>query len=108
MSDPGITLTERERAIVSSVLRGFADRIDRVTVFGSRALGRARPASDIDLAIHGALDGAALARLWSLFDRSGLAVTTDLVHYEALGDVPLRRHIDRYGKTLFTRGDLAR
>ncbi|MDR6788680.1 putative nucleotidyltransferase [Sphingomonas sp. BE138] len=107
MTDDAITITDRERAIVGSVLRAFADRIDRVAVFGSRALGRARPASDIDLALYGSLDAAALARLWSLFDRSGLAVTTDLVHYEALGDVPLRRHIDRYAKTLFTHEDLA-
>lgn len=106
MTATEIVMTDRERAIVKSVLRPFADHIRDVSVFGSRALARARPSSDIDLVLRGDLDDSMLARLWSLFDRSGLAVTTDLVRYEALGDVPLRRHIDLYGKTLFTHADL--
>lgn len=102
-----IAITERQRAIVHDVLAPFAERIREVLIFGSRALGRARPASDIDLALCGDLDDATLARIWSLLDRSSLAVTVDVVHYESLGDVPLRRHIDRYARTLFTQQDLA-
>ena len=84
----------------------FADRIDRVSVFGSRALGRARPASDIDLAVYGAIDDVELARIWSLLDESSLAVTVDIVRYDGLGSASLRRHIDQCGKPLFDRDEL--
>lgn len=95
-------LTEREARIVSSVLAPFADAIEHIAVFGSRALGTARPSSDIDLAIYGALTEAQLARLWTLFDESSLAVTVDLIDYHRLENSALRRHIEAVGKVLFT------
>ena len=90
-----------------AVLAPFADRIERVAVFGSRALGRARPASDIDLVLYGSLDDRTTARIWSLFDRSSLAVTVDVVRYEGLEPGSFRRPVDAVGKTLFTRDDLS-
>ncbi|NYD90483.1 nucleotidyltransferase family protein [Sphingomonas melonis] len=102
----GIMLSERDRAIVRSVLSPFADRIDRVGVFGSRALGSARPASDIDLVIWGDLDARTLARLGTLFGESSLAVSVDVILYGPELAAALRRHIDRAAKTLFTRDDL--
>jgi len=56
--------------------------------------------------LHGDLDDAAMARIWTLLDESSLAVTVDLVRYEDLGDVPLRRHIDQCAKPLFDRAEL--
>ena len=105
--DDGLMLTPRARSIVRGVLSPFADRIERVGVFGSRALGRARPASDIDLVLYGDLDDATLARIWSLFDQSSLAVTVDVVRYDAIRGTALGRHVDRYARTLLERTDLA-
>ena len=99
-------ISERDRAIVRSVLGVFADRIDRVGVFGSRALGSARPASDIDLVLWGNIDGRTLARLGTLFDESSLAVSVDVILYGPELAAALRRHIDRVAKTLFLRDDL--
>lgn len=99
-------LTERERQIVGDVLSPFADRIKRAAVFGSRALGTARPASDIDLVLYGDLSEADVARLWTLFDESSLAVSVDVVDYARLGQQPLTRHIDAVAQTLFTREEL--
>jgi predicted nucleotidyltransferase len=102
----GIVLSDRDRAIVRSVLSPFADRIDRVGVFGSRALGSARPASDIDLVLWGDLDAGTLARLATLFGESSLAVSVDVIRHSPELAAALRRHIDRAAKTLFTRDDL--
>ena len=99
-------LTEREVQIVERVLKPFADRIDRVAVFGSRALGNARPASDIDLVLYGSLSEAEVARLWTLFDESALAVTVDVVDYPRLVPSSFKRHIDAVAKTLFTQEQL--
>jgi len=101
-----LTLSDRDRDILRVVLSQFADQIDRVSVFGSRALGRAHSASDIDLAIYGGLDDAVIARIWSLLDESSLAVTVDVVRYDGLAGTSLRRHIDQYAKPLFDRADL--
>ncbi|WP_083843626.1 nucleotidyltransferase domain-containing protein, partial [Desulfobacter postgatei] len=83
--------------------------IEKVIVFGSRAMGNEKPGSDIDLAI------------------SGLKVTSELVekihnylvrrnpvsyiflyclHFETLTNPDLRNHILEYGKILYHRGRL--
>lgn len=103
----GPAVSANERRILRDVLAPFADRIDTVAVFGSRALGTQRPASDIDLVIHGTLDDAAVARIWSLLDQSSLAVTVDVVRYDDLYDAALRRHIDGCAKVLFDREELS-
>lgn len=104
--DDGITLSERDRAIVQRVLAPYADRVERVGVFGSRALGNARPASDLDLVLWGDLDDAVLARFWTLFDESSLAITVDIVAYHPALSSALRSHVDQVAKVLFTREQL--
>ncbi|WP_374944634.1 nucleotidyltransferase domain-containing protein [Sphingomonas sp.] len=104
--DDDIILSERDREIVRGVLLPFADRIERVAVFGSRANGKARPASDIDIALWGDVDDALRARLWSLFDRSSLAVSVDVVVYSPTLSVFMRHHIDVASRLLFSGADL--
>lgn len=99
-------LSERESAIVQRVLAPYAAQIERAAVFGSRAMGTARPASDIDLVLYGTLSEGQVARLWTMFDESPLAVTVDLVAYNLDIHPPLRRHIDSVARTLFERQDL--
>lgn len=99
-------VSDRDRSILRGILSVFADRIDRAAIFGSRALGRAHAASDIDLVLYGSLDDAAVARIWTMLDESGLAVTVDVARYEGLGHSSLRRHIDAYALPLFDRDEL--
>ena len=101
-----IAITKREREIVRGVLSPYAEKIDEVAVFGSRAMGTARPASDIDLVIYGDLSEDQISRLWSLFDQSSLAVTVDIADYSRVAHAPLKRHIDAVAIPLFTRADL--
>lgn len=105
---PEPTLTERERAVLKGVLSRFADRIERVGVFGSRATGKARPNSDIDLVLYGDVDSDLENRLWTLLEDSDLAVTVDLAAYPLVVHPGLKRHIDATAVTVFTRSDLQR
>lgn len=101
-----IDLTERELEILRSVLASYACVIDTVGVFGSRAMGRAHPASDIDLVLYGQLTEQQIQRLWSKFDQSSLAVTVDIADYARIKHAPLKRHIDAAMKPLFHKSDL--
>lgn len=93
-------LTEAERAIVQRLLDAHRHEIGKAVVFGSRATGRARPSSDIDLALTGVKNPATVDRLRTEFEESLLAVTVDLVDYDRLANPRLRAHIDAVGIAL--------
>lgn len=101
-------LTATQRRELARVFSPFADRIERVGVFGSRATGRARPNSDIDLVIYGDIDAALETRLWTLLEDSNLAVNADLIAYPLLNHDGLKAHIDATIIPVFERGDLQR
>ncbi|MCU0882598.1 MAG: nucleotidyltransferase domain-containing protein [Hyphomonadaceae bacterium] len=82
-------------ATIARVLSPYRGRIKRAALFGSRATGRARPGSDVDLALWGeALTGRDMSDLFHAFDESDLPVTVDLVHVETCTSDDLRRHIE--------------
>ena len=95
-----------DRAVLRDILARYADRIDRVGLFGSRATGAARRNSDIDLVVYGRLDAAGIDRLWTLFEDSPLSVSVDVVAYADDLYPPLRRHIDAMSLPLFSHADL--
>ncbi len=105
MPDHG--LSPENIAILRRIFACFAGRIERVDLFGSRATGKFRPNSDIDLAIHGDLTVDELARLRGMFEESSLPVSVDAVLYGTIAHPPLKEHIDRVAMPLFTRKDLA-
>lgn len=100
------SVSPARRDVLRSVLSGYSEQIDRVAVFGSHALGRARDNSDIDLVIYGQLTDRDIDRLWTLFDSSQLSVPVDVVHYRSTLYPPLKNHIDAVAKTLFTKQQL--
>ena len=104
MSDP-FGLTADHRDLLRDILATAGDRIDRVAVFGSRATGRYRPNSDLDLVLYGSADQAACDRLWTLFQESPLPFSVDVVSYAAIDSPPLRTHIDAVARPLFVRTD---
>lgn len=75
---PGLTASQRETvgSIVSQCLPGA-----QVLVFGSRATGRCRPTSDLDLLVvkPDAIDWGVRARLHDAFDASELPFRVDVV-----------------------------
>lgn len=81
------------------------DKIDQVKIFGSRALGSYRAGSDIDLALEGrSIELNDLLDVRVKLDNLILPYRFDLVDYRSLADNdPLKEHIDRVGKVIFTR-----
>jgi uncharacterized protein len=104
MPDHGLT-PEQVRLIIA-MLHPYAHQIERVGLFGSRATGRYRPNSDIDLVLYGSLDEATISRLWTLFAESSLPVKVDVLRYNPEMYPPLKAHIDDEGVPFLTQADL--
>ncbi len=80
--------------------------IETATLYGSRALGRHRPGSDIDLTLAGAgLDGGTLARLDAALDDLLLPWRFDLSLQSCLQSPELIEHIQRVGQLFYCRSD---
>jgi uncharacterized protein len=80
--------------------------VEAAILYGSRALGRYRPASDIDLTLIGpAISAAALARIDAELDDLLLPWMIDLSALSAIRHPALLAHIERVGVELYRRPD---
>jgi uncharacterized protein len=79
--NPRLALSEQELATVREILRRHLAPEFSVFVFGSRAGGRVKPWSDLDLAFEGSrpVPPATMADLAADFDESSLIWKVDLV-----------------------------
>lgn len=94
-------LNERDLKTIFSLLEHFPD-VRLVHLFGSRAKGTYRKASDIDMAImNDGLQPETLPRLKSAFEESSLPYLVDLVNYPKVEQAELRAHIERVGIPFF-------
>lgn len=86
------------------ILTRACDRYPEITglvLFGSRAKGCHKPASDVDLAIKGsAVSRRTVAQLLSDLEDSPLPFFADVVAYDSITNPDLRSHIDRCGIVL--------
>lgn len=99
-------LTSQQLKIICSILIPYADKIEQVGLFGSRATGNFRNNSDIDIVLYGDVDEVIIHRLYTLFMESSLAIKVDINAYNLVAYPPLKEHIDNNVKTLFTKQDL--
>jgi predicted nucleotidyltransferase len=83
-----IDLTVEQRGLVWQILRANLPPAAKVWVFGSRATGRARRYSDLDLAIDAGrpLTLDETASLADAFSESDLAYRVDIVDWRAIDD----------------------
>jgi predicted nucleotidyltransferase len=93
-------------AWIVRILRPYAEALDHVAVFGSRATGRARSNSDIDLVLYGRLQDADIDRIRTMFEESALSVSVDVLLYSDHLYSPLKRHIDQSAVVLLSSHDL--
>lgn len=78
--------------------------VQGVVLFGSRAMGTWKPASDIDLALEGAtLDLNDLLQLKASVGELNLPVDVDLLLLDTLKNPDLLRHIDTCGVVWWRR-----
>jgi predicted nucleotidyltransferase len=94
-------LNEEQRALILEILSTAQESIQQVAVFGSRAQGKHRVNSDLDIVIYGSADEAVCDRLWTLFHESSLSFAVDLVSYSTITYAPLLAHIDAVARPLF-------
>jgi hypothetical protein len=80
--------------------------VESATLYGSRALGRHRPASDIDLTLIGpTISAASLARIDADLDDLLLPWMIDLSCLASIDHPALLAHIERAGVELYRRRD---
>jgi len=76
--------------------------VHQVKIFGSRAMDRFENHSDVDLALWGDLNQALIARIMGELDELPLPYTFDVQAYESIKHEPLKRHIDEFGRVLYS------
>ena len=79
--------------------------IEKVVLYGSRALGHFEKASDIDLALVGSMiTNKDVSRIHNLIECQGpMLLWADVLHYESLKNKELRRKIDETGKIIYVK-----
>ena len=93
-------LSDRDMSVIQRIFSKYPE-VQRVNIFGSRALGNFRSGSDIDLAILDDNVSAKVIRsIIAEFEDSNLPYRVDVLHYPSLQHQELREHIMRVGKLL--------
>jgi predicted nucleotidyltransferase len=96
-------LKEQQVADIINVMAAFT-QVEQAVIYGSRAKGNYKPASDIDLALKGKdLNTAILNQIASRLDDLLLPYTFDLAIYQHIKDPHVLAHIERVGKVLYTK-----
>ena len=97
---PRFGLPARVVTVLHGLFRGVP-AVERVWVYGSRASGRERSDSDVDLAVDAPdLDDGGFARLAMQVEAQGLLFGVDLVHWQRVRDPAFRAAIER-GRAIF-------
>jgi predicted nucleotidyltransferase len=78
-------------------------QIIQVFVYGSRAMGRQTPGSDIDLAIITEGDQDLSGSVKADLEELPTPYLFDVIEYRSITHKPLREHIDRVGKLLYKK-----
>jgi len=104
-SAQAIGLPASAMAAIQMVLATYPE-VEAAILYGSRALGRHRPASDIDLTLTGhVIRNATLARIDADLDDLLLPWVIDLSALAAISHPALLDHIQRAGVLLYRRSD---
>lgn len=94
-------LTEKQFLLMINTIFSFTE-IEKVLIFGSRATGIFKPASDIDLAVFGQkVKRTTINRLYSALDDLPLPFMFDLLNYNQLTNESLKEKIDEQGQIFF-------
>lgn len=91
---------DENRAIIEAVAAAVKTfpNVSEAVLFGSRALGREKVGSDVDIALKGDVDIDTLAAIaHTLNEETSLPYFFDLLAYDSIANEALKSHIDRYG-----------
>ncbi len=104
MSDAGnFGIAARSREKLLSLFASYP-QVERVIIYGSRAMGTHKVGSDIDLTLIGKdLDTSHLIRILSDIEDLSLAYTVDLSILSSLSSEGLLDHIKRLGRDFYAK-----
>ncbi|MFV1974897.1 MAG: nucleotidyltransferase family protein [Candidatus Scalindua sp.] len=91
-------LKERDIKYITESIKAFSE-IKEVVLFGSRAKGKFKTGSDVDMAIKGEdiTHSTVTSLSYLLNEEKPLPYYFDIVHYEKIKEPELKEHIDRVG-----------
>jgi predicted nucleotidyltransferase len=80
-------------------------QIEKALLFGSRAMGNFKKASDIDIAIMGEhADFRIAAHIkYELEEETNLPYFFDIIAYNTIDNNALKEHLHKYGKVIYTK-----
>jgi len=94
---------------IDYLISGFQtfNEIEKAMIFGSRAMGNYKNASDIDIAIFGKNIGLqTVSRLYNLLNEElSIPYFIDVVHFETIKNKELKEHILNKGKIIYQKKD---
>lgn len=95
-------LSDKTLATLDSIFRKYPG-VKQAVIYGSRAKGKYKRGSDIDLSLKTDMSfvHADLLRIGNDFDDSDIPYFVDVSIYEKLSNPDLKAHIDRVGKILY-------
>ncbi len=92
-------LNDKTRHAILEVLNQHP-KIERIVLFGSRAMGTFTHTSDIDLALYGDLTLRDQARIAAEMEQLSIPYKVDLVRMKTVTSPELLEHIKQHGKPL--------
>ncbi len=96
-------LNKKQLQLIMNVIVSFPE-LEKVFIFGSRAIQTNSNGSDIDLAISGRqITSVMLNRFSSALDDLPLPFMFDVVDYNRIRNASLKKNIATHGKLLFER-----
>lgn len=96
-------LEQKELADIVTILKQN-NAVNKITLFGSRAMGNYKNGSDIDISLQGeSLSHEDIVNLSLEIDELYLPFKVDLIIFDRIEDSKLLNHIHRVGKVLYSR-----
>ncbi len=97
-------LLDQDLDYIIKAIRQYTE-IEKVKIFGSRAMGNYKKGSDVDIVIFGQhINDKTVARLSeTLNEEYPLPYFFDVIHYESITNQRLTEHIDKLGIEIFTK-----
>ena len=96
-------LSNRDIQTIQDILNKYAD-VEKVCLFGSRAIGNYQQGSDIDLAVmNEGVPGKTIQSMVSDFEESTLPYFIDVIYFPDINHSGLKEHINRAGKLFYKR-----
>ncbi|MFD2257179.1 nucleotidyltransferase domain-containing protein [Luteolibacter algae] len=90
-------LNDKSRNAILEVLKQHP-KIERIVLFGSRAMGTFTHTSDIDLALYGDLTLRDQARITAEMEQLSIPYRVDLIRMKTVTSSELMEHVRQHGK----------